>query len=66
LEPTHALIDCGATVIALMDQDFACHHQIPLQELKEKKQVEVINGRPIESGYITHITKVGIPIQEHK
>jgi hypothetical protein len=64
--PTHALIDCGATDIAFMDQDFARHHQIPLQELKEMKQVEVIDGRPIESGDITHIAKVGMQIQEHK
>ena len=64
--PTHALIDCGATGIAFMDQDFARHHQIPLQELKEKKQVEVIDRRPIESGEITHIAKVGMRIQEHK
>jgi hypothetical protein len=49
-----------------MDQDFVCHHQIPLQEMKEKKQVEVIDGRPIESGDITHIAKVGMQIQEHK
>jgi hypothetical protein len=28
--PMHALIDCGATGIAFMDQDFARHHQIPL------------------------------------
>ena len=64
--PAHALIDCGATGIAFMDQDFARHHQIPLQELKEKKQVEVIDGRPIESGHITHIAKVGMQIQKHK
>jgi hypothetical protein len=64
--PTYALIDCGATGIAFMDQDFARHHQIPLQELKEKKQVEVIDGRPIESRDITHIAKVGMKIQEHK
>jgi len=64
--PTHALIDCGATGIAFMDQDFARHHQIPLPELKERKQVEVIDGRPIESGDITHIAKVGMKIQEHK
>jgi len=64
--PTHALIDCGATGIAFMDQDFACHHQIPLQELREKRQVEVIDGRPIESGDITHIAKVGIKIQDHR
>jgi hypothetical protein len=46
--PTHALIDCGATGITFMDQDFACHHQITLQKLKEKKPVEVIDGRPTE------------------
>jgi hypothetical protein len=28
--------------------------------------VEVIDGRPIESGDITHIAKVGMQIQEHK
>jgi len=49
-----------------MDQDFAHHHQIPLQQLKEKKQVEVVDGRPIEFGDITHIAKVGMTIQEHK
>jgi len=35
--PPHALIDCRAMGIAFMDQDFACHHQIPLQELNQKK-----------------------------
>jgi len=35
--PTHAPIDCGATGIAFMDEYFARHQQIPLQELKEKK-----------------------------
>jgi len=64
--PTHALIDCGATGIALMDQDFARYHSIPLQELKEKRQVEVIDGRPMESGDITHIATIGMMIQDHK
>jgi hypothetical protein len=63
---TYALSDCGATGIAFMDQDFAHHHQIPLQESKQKKQVEVIDGRPIQSGDIKHIGKVGIKIQDHK
>ena len=63
--PTHALIDCGATGVAFMHEDFACHHQIPLQELKEKRQVEVIDGRPIESGDITHVAKIGMMIQDH-
>jgi len=56
--PTYALIECGATGIAFMDQDYARHHQIPLQQLKKKRQVEVIDGRPLESGDITHITKI--------
>ena len=64
--PIYALIDCGATGIALMDQDFARHHQIPLQELKQKRQVKVIDGRRIESGDITHFAKVGVRIQDHK
>jgi len=64
--PTHALINCGATGIAFMDQHFARHHQISLQELPEKRQVEVIDGRPIQSGDITHIAKVGMMIQDHK
>jgi hypothetical protein len=64
--PTHALIDCRATGIPFMDQDFAHHHLISLQELKEKTHVEVIDGRPIESGDITHIAKVGLKIQKHK
>jgi len=64
--PTHALIDCGATGIAFMDQDFARHHQIPLQELKTKQLVEVIDGRPIVSGEITHVAKVEMMVQDHK
>jgi hypothetical protein len=64
--PTHSLMDCGATGVAAMDQDFTRYYQIPLQVLKQKKQVEVIDGRPIESGDITHIAKVGLPIQEQK
>jgi hypothetical protein len=64
--PTHGLIDCGATGIAFMDQDFAHHHHIPLQERREKREVKVINGRPIESGDITHVAKVGMRIHNHE
>jgi hypothetical protein len=63
---THALIDYGATGIALLDQDFARHHKVPLQKLTEKRQVEVIDGRTIESGDITHLAKVEMGIQDHK
>jgi len=62
----HALIDCGATGIAFMNQDFTRHHEVPLKEIKEKTQVEVIDGRTIESGDITHLAEVGMDIQDHK
>jgi hypothetical protein len=63
---THALIDCGAMGIEFMDQDFACHNKIRLRKLKEKRQVEVIDGRTIESGEITHLVNVGMNIENHK
>jgi hypothetical protein len=52
--------------IAFMDQDFPCQRLIPLQELMEKKQLEVIDGRPIESADITYISKVGMTIWHHR
>jgi hypothetical protein len=55
--PTHALIDCGVTGVGLMDPSFARHHQITGQELKEKNQGEVLDGRSIESGDMRHIAK---------
>jgi putative heme iron utilization protein len=60
------LTDCGATGIAFMDQDFAHQHEVPLKELKDKRQVEVIDGRTIEYGDITHLAEVGMDIQDHK
>jgi hypothetical protein len=63
---THALTDCGATGIAFMDQDFARHHEVQLKELKETRQVEVIDGRTIESGDITHLAEVGMNMQDQK
>jgi len=62
--PTHALMDCGATGIAFLNRDSARHHQISLQELKQIRQVEVIDRRPIESGDITHVAKVGMMMKD--
>jgi hypothetical protein len=42
--PTHTLIDCGATVYAFIDQDFAHHHELPLCPLKTPHALEVIDG----------------------
>jgi predicted aspartyl protease len=42
--PTHALIDCGATGYAFIDQDFAHYHKLPLCPLKTPHALEVIDG----------------------
>ena len=63
---THALIDSGATGIAFIDKDFARHHQLPLVPLSNPRSLEVIDGRPISSGDITHTTTVNLLINEHQ
>jgi len=51
---------------AFIDQDFVLHQQMPHPELNKTKQVEVIDGRPIESADITLIAKVGMKIQDYE
>ena len=63
---THALIDCGATGIAFVDEDFARHHQLPLTPLQHPRSLEVIDGRPISSGDITHVANTHLAILEHQ
>src|SRR6266705_1362592 len=63
---THALIDCGATGFAFVDENFARQHMIPQTELKKPRTVEVIDGRPIASGSITHLAKAKLTIHEHQ
>jgi citrate lyase alpha subunit len=42
--PTHALIDCGVTGYAFVDQTFAKHHKLPLHPLTTPRVLEVIGG----------------------
>jgi predicted aspartyl protease len=42
--PTHALIDCGATGYAFVDQAFATHYKLPLRPLTTPRVLEVIDG----------------------
>jgi hypothetical protein len=60
------LIDCGAMGIAFVDKDFVHHHQLEERELQESRELEVINGRPIESGTITTMAKLNIEIRSHQ
>ena len=66
-KPIHdyALIDCGATGFAFMDESFARHHQIPFEKLLIPRELEVIDGRPIESGDITHLARTRMELGGH-
>jgi len=63
--PSYALIDCAATGYACVDEEFACHHHLPLYALKNPCNIEVIDGRPIESGQVTHLAKTTLTINGH-
>ena len=62
---TYALVDCGAIGFAFIDEEFACGHNFPLFKLKKPRCLEVIDGRPIESGLITHMTNLRMSIAGH-
>ena len=63
---THTLVDCGATGFAFIDEEFARGHNFPLVKLKKPYCLEVIDGRPIKSSLIMHMTKLGMNIAGHK
>src|SRR5258706_2653106 len=63
---SHALIDCGATGYAFVDENFARYHNLPLYPLKTERVIEVIDGTPIESGTVKYLTKVKMHIGQHE
>jgi len=63
--PSHALIDNGATGFAFMDEDFAHRHHFPLIPLKTPRTMEVLDGRPVASGMITHLVHAKLQIRHH-
>jgi len=62
---SHALIDSCATGYAFILKAFAERNNFPLFELKEPRPLTVIDGRPVSSRAITHITKIGLSINNH-
>jgi hypothetical protein len=63
--PSHALIDCGPTGKSFIDENFARQHQWDLIPLHEPRVLEVIDGRRISSGTITHVVKMPFSIGDH-
>jgi hypothetical protein len=49
------LVRCNTTRRAFIDKDFACHQGLQEQGLRETRELQVIDGMPIESGMMTTI-----------
>ena len=62
----HTLIDTGASGFAFINEDFVRRHDIKTQTLKNPRRLEVIDGRPIQSGTITQIAHLELIINGHK
>jgi hypothetical protein len=62
---THALIDTGCSGFAFIDETFARHNNLPFLPLKSPRTLEVIDGRPISSGQITHLCYLPLTIDSH-
>ncbi|KAH0602911.1 uncharacterized protein H6S33_008561, partial [Morchella sextelata] len=62
---THALIDTGCSGFAFIDETFARHKNFPFLPLKSPRTLEVVDGRPISSGQITHLCYLPLSIDSH-
>lgn len=62
---TYALIDSGASATAFIDSDFATLHQFNLHELTRKYTLNVVDGRPINSGILSHRASTTMKISNH-
>ena len=61
-----ALCDTGATGNASMDENFARQYNLPKYELRTPGPLDVIDGRPIASGDVTHMVEVFVKIGNHE
>src|SRR5450759_2346206 len=52
---TTALLDSGASA-CFLDEEFVKSHKFPLVQKSQPVHVEVIDGRPLSSGSVTHET----------
>ena len=62
---THALIDCGASGYAFIDASFAQRNSLSLTPLACPRVLQVVDGRPIATGMLTHLVKLQLSIDAH-
>ena len=63
--PNFTRLDDGDTGFAFMDEAFARSHQFTLTPLKKPRDHEILNGRRVVSGQITHIVRAKLQMRNH-
>jgi predicted aspartyl protease len=61
----HALIDCGTTSYAFIDEDYVHHHHLSLHLLKSPRNLTVIDGRPVTLEVLGYITPTQLAIHNY-
>ena len=61
----YAFTDSGGSAMAFMDFKFAVAHRFKVIKLLKPITLNVVNGKVIASGLITHYVKAPMQISEH-
>lgn len=62
---TYAMLDSGASGYAFIDSTFARTHSLPLTKLQYPRRLDVVDGRAVSSGSITHVATMKLDIAAH-
>ena len=62
---TYAMLDSGASGYAFIDSTFAHTHSLPLTMLQYPRRLDVVDGRAVSSGSITHVATMKLDIAAH-
>jgi Reverse transcriptase (RNA-dependent DNA polymerase)/RNase H-like domain found in reverse transcriptase/Integrase zinc binding domain/Chromo (CHRromatin Organisation MOdifier) domain/Integrase core domain/Retroviral aspartyl protease len=62
---TEAMIDSGAST-NFIDTDFAKENQLPMRTKARPFKLEVVDGRPISSGLVTHESPCKMTVRSHE
>ncbi|OAQ57620.2 retrovirus polyprotein [Pochonia chlamydosporia 170] len=63
---TNSMLDSGATGKGFIDESFAHHNKFTFHKLRNRRRLNVVDGRPSSAGDITHVVKLNMEIKGHR
>ena len=60
------MLDSGATGKGFIDEAFARNNKFTFHKLRNRRRLNVVDGRPSSAGDITHVVKLNMEIKGHK